>query len=267
MVKDLSMRLRFGSVSPEFPEFPELPDEARAVVLGSKPLDRIVKEEYDVAFVANGGVAQLGQFAKAPAHVFGVFTPYLFADPDEGSPYFGRQGLYDSTRESLRDFDFEAVFVRESAIYSARRAEMAARAFFGSAVPVFGLSRATLSKWILFTQSYSLAGQIFHYYRFRVKRTYLVSARSFKISTGAVGLVLALLGAASSHIKSIDVLGIGISEDSYPQFPGEVASRVPHVYADLRLLQKVRKNWLTVPIFVDDVDLDRATRFRGGVIT
>lgn len=228
------------------------------LVLGSKHISALPPHRYETVFAANGALHHLSDFSYQPKFVYGVFTPYLFAPLDEGNPYFGRDLLRQETLARMRAYPPKVAFIRPGATTHKQKVAESAEQFFSGVTRIVPLNRHVLSWKIL-----SLAGVGLLQRTLAVSSGYfsglpILSQRAYKLSTGVLGLVLAL-GRKASKTTQVDIAGIGASESPYSYLPSSVSLRHSHLEADIQFVRRIRSRRQFSKIQIFDPGLEFAT--------
>ena len=229
------------------------------LVLGSKPLESQLQGHYAQAFVANGAFHQLSEQQIDIERLTGVFTPYLFPVDLSFGPYVGRQALRESVIQAIQAHKLDRAVLRPVTTIDPSTAEKALVAAIGyRPKEIATLSVRRLSRAILAHSGVTPLRRLFLMASAYWRGFYPVQDPRWKISTGMLAFLLALIERGSTSLPIV-IAGIGITDNPYPENPAFIATRKPHVSADVNFLRAVRR--IAGPnVVVLDSDLELVTR-------
>ena len=228
------------------------------LVIGSGPFSQIPSISYDQTFAANGAFNSLLGLSIETGVVKGVATPYLFRPNVEIGPFRNREPLRESAIDSIRAFQPEILIVRPGQPRAGKVSESEICRTLGYNPKVLTqLSHASLSSKILVSLGYSAPRRWGEFLSARFRCVYPSQDPRWKISTGVLGVLLAL---AERRPFPIVVAGIGLASSPYRNEPMYIANRAGHIEADLRFLKSVRTRFAGELIQVLDTQLDDLTK-------
>ncbi|MBT5271592.1 MAG: hypothetical protein HOL70_19320 [Candidatus Marinimicrobia bacterium] len=215
----------------------------------------------DQIIAANGAASTFLNYVEDGVPLTALMTPYLLF-PDIG-PYASREELRLQTVKEMIKPEIQRLIIRPGLYTNCDEIVKSSVLEDISAKIVECWEFRDLDRLIIGVYGYkAILRELFHLRSFSLRKNKRLSVlSSFKISTGIMGLALAIND--RNYTPPYYVIGIGDSDGNYSYTTTDKADRAAHLTADIKMLSELAKSKFGSEIIITDPGLnERFQKFR-----